>query len=138
MEGPEGGKPGGAVDRPTTVLIVDDEQAIHVALQRTLQRTGCSLLHAIDAEQALALASETVVHVAIVDLRMRGIDGHTFMRRLSARSPRTKFIAMSGQASMDDAVEAIRSGAVDFLRKPWTPAELFAALGRAWEAWEKG
>ena len=139
MHGADGTTPGAATgERRPTVLILDDEQPIHTALERTLQRTGCAIFHATDAEHGLALADATPMHVAIVDLRMRGIDGHTFMRRLAVRSPRTKCIAMSGQASMDDAVEALRSGAVDFLRKPWTPAEVFAALGRALDAYDKG
>ena len=64
---------------------------------------------------------------------MPGIDGHTLVRRLSAQKLDTAVLVMSGAGTMDDVVDALRAGAVDYLKKPWSAAELVSAVVRAEE-----
>lgn len=119
------------------VMLVDDEGSVRLALERGLQRCGCVVVHARDGEEGLRLARESVVQVALVDLRMPGIDGHTFLRRLRAQGSNTAVIIVSGQGGMDDVVDAMRGGAVDYLKKPWSQADLVAAYGRGLDAFER-
>lgn len=116
------------------VLIVDDDDSIRLALQRGLQKLGCEILHASDGETGLRMLKETTVQVVFLDLRMPGIDGHTFLRRLSTYASATRVVVVSGQGNMDDVVDVLRGGAVDYLRKPWSQAELVAAYTRALDA----
>ncbi len=116
------------------VLLVDDDDSIRLALQRGLQKLGCEILHAADGEAGLRMLKETSVQVVFLDLRMPGIDGHTFLRRLSTYASATRVVVVSGQGNMDDVVDVLRGGAVDYLRKPWTQSELLAAYTRAMDA----
>jgi HD-like signal output (HDOD) protein/CheY-like chemotaxis protein len=115
------------------VLIVDDEPTIRVALGRGLRRLGSEILEAQDGEVGLTLAVERQPHVIFLDLRMPGIDGHTFLRRLAATGCDAAVVVMSGQGRMEDVVDVLRAGAADYLKKPWNPAELLAAFSRAVE-----
>jgi hypothetical protein len=69
--------------------------------------------------------------VVLLDLRMSGIDGHTFLRRLEALGATLPVVVMSGTGTMEDVVDVLRAGAVDFIHKPWTRDELAGALSRA-------
>jgi CheY-like chemotaxis protein/HD-like signal output (HDOD) protein len=116
------------------VLLVDDDDSIRLALQRGLQKLGCEILHASDGETGLRMLKETSVQVVFLDLRMPGIDGHTFLRRLGTYASATRVVVVSGQGNMDDVVDVLRGGAVDYLRKPWSQPELAAAYTRALDA----
>ena len=124
--------PRGAGDRPL-VLIADDEEAVRNALGRNLFRLGCDVLLANDGEQALRAALDARPAVLFLDLRMPGLDGHTLLRALPEAGVDASVVVMSGQADMDDVIDALRMGAVDFLKKPWSSSELASALGRGVE-----
>ena len=117
------------------ILVVDDEEPIRVALGRTLRRLGFEVSEASDAEGGLAAIAASKADVVFVDLRMPKIDGHGFLQRLgsSAESQRPPVIVMSGEGKMDDVIEVLRRGAVDYLRKPWSLTELMSATTRAME-----
>ena len=121
------------------VLIVDDEEPIRVALGRTLRRLGFEVREATDAESGLAAVGTAKADIVLVDLRMPGTDGHTFLRRLQAaqHADPPSVIVMSGQGNMDDVIEVLRNGAVDYLRKPWSLTELMSATTRALEVRRK-
>ena len=120
-------------ERPPLVLIVDDEDTIRVALGRGLRRLGCEIIEAAGGESGLALVTERRPQVIFLDLRMPGMDGHTFLRRLPAIDTDASVVVMSGQGNMEDVVDVLRAGAVDYLKKPWSPSELMAAFHRAVE-----
>ena len=118
------------------VLVVDDEELLRVALRRTLTRLGFEVLEASDCGAALDAIDKLLPDVVFLDLRMPGMDGHTFLRRLQAKEPGVSppVIVMSGHGNMDDVIEVLRWGAVDYVRKPWTLNEIISAVGRALEA----
>lgn len=117
------------------VLVVDDEEPVRVALGRTLRRLGYEMLEANHGEVGLQMVTTRDPDVIILDLRMPGMDGHTFMQRLQAAGHRSppRVIVMSGQGNIEDVIKILRWGAVDYLRKPWNLTELMSAVTRALE-----
>jgi CheY-like chemotaxis protein/HD-like signal output (HDOD) protein len=118
------------------ILVVDDEELLRVALRRTLARLGFAVIEASDCDAALETVTSQAPDVVFLDLRMPGMDGHTFLRRLQTfpAAQRPPVIAMSGHGNMDDVIEVLRWGAVDYVRKPWTLNEIITAVARALEA----
>jgi HD-like signal output (HDOD) protein/DNA-binding NarL/FixJ family response regulator len=125
-----------ARDSAGKLLIVDDEEPIRIALTRTLRRLGYEISDLADPAAGLAAISTTDPEVVFLDLRMPLMDGHTFMRKLNAASLSRPpaIVVMSGHGNMDDVIEAMRLGAVDYLRKPWGLADLVSVTARAVEA----
>lgn len=118
---------------PRKVLIIDDDPTVRSAIARQVRRQGHQVLLADDGNAGLVVAGQRDPDAIIVDLRMPGIDGHTFVRRLAATGARAGVILLSGSATMDDVIDILRAGACDFLPKPWSLAELAVALERAFE-----
>jgi CheY-like chemotaxis protein/HD-like signal output (HDOD) protein len=116
-----------------SVLIVDDEEAIRVALARGLKRLGCEIAEARDGEIGLTMVAERKPQIIFLDLRMPGMDGHTFLKRLASLDSSACVVVMSGQGKMEDVVQVLRAGAIDYLKKPWSPAELIAAYNKGVE-----
>ena len=115
------------------VLIVDDDQGIRRALERSLGRLGYEVHQADRGEAGFQLATEIRPKVIFSDIRMPGMDGHTLLRRLNTSNLDAAVVIMSGSGTMDDVIDVLRHGAVDYLRKPWAPSDLIAAVGRAVE-----
>jgi CheY-like chemotaxis protein len=118
------------------VLVVDDEEGIRNVLRRHLAQLGYRVATAASGEEALALAERLEPAVIVTDVHMPGMDGHALLRRLGPLGLRSSVILMSGRGELDDAISALRQGAVDYLKKPWTVEELTAAIGRATELFE--
>lgn len=115
------------------VLVVDDEEGIRKALLRQLTQLGYEVALAPDGAEALALAERLQPAVIITDVHMPGMDGHALLRRLNPLGLQSSVILMSGRGELDDAISALRQGAVDYLKKPWTLDELGAVVRRATE-----
>lgn len=118
------------------VLVVDDEEAVRTVLGRHLTHLGYRVAMAATGEEALALAEKLQPAVIVTDVHMPGMDGHALLRRLAPIGLQSSVILMSGRGELDDAISALRQGAVDYLKKPWTIEELKAAMGRATELFE--
>jgi CheY-like chemotaxis protein/HD-like signal output (HDOD) protein len=115
------------------VLVIDDEEEIRTLLERQLRRLGYEVGHATNGQGGLEAALHSQPQVIITDLRMPGMDGHTLLRRLAAAGADIAVIVMSGQGNMEDVIDVLRAGAVDYLRKPWSSADLAAAVERGME-----
>lgn len=115
------------------VLVVDDDARLCAAAERALRHLGYETLVATGGDAGLQLALTHRPDVILVDVRMPGVDGHTLLRRLRSQGVECGVVVMSGHATVDDAIDAIRNGAVDFLKKPWTMPELAAAMARGVE-----
>jgi DNA-binding NtrC family response regulator len=113
------------------VLIVDDDESMRIACAQALEQTGFSVASAADGEQALAIAFCQSFDVALLDLRMPGPPGMEVLRRLKQDSPNLMVIIMTGYATIDSAVEAVKSGAYNYLPKPFTPEALTAIVSKA-------
>lgn len=115
--------------RPT-LLIVDDEESIHRALERTLRREPYELLHAYDAGEAEAiLAQRSDVDAIICDHYMPGTLGLDFMLHVRASRPRIISILLTAQADLGMVITAMNEGRLHrFFTKPWDGDEMRGAL----------
>jgi DNA-binding NtrC family response regulator len=104
--------------RPEHILVVEDEETLRRNLTRFLEQRGHSVTAFADAEAALASVPTTEYAVALVDLKLPGMDGLTFAERLFELSPETGVLIMTAYSSVESVVEALRRGAHDYLIKP--------------------
>lgn len=100
------------------ILIVDDEVNIRNALVTMLEKKGYQVCGAGTGEEALQHLQEARIDLVITDLRMPGIGGMEFLRRLKAQWSETEVVVMTAFGSIDTAVAAMRLGAYDYLTKP--------------------
>ncbi|MFA6317527.1 MAG: hybrid sensor histidine kinase/response regulator [Elusimicrobiota bacterium] len=119
--------------RSQTILVVDDDQDLLFMCAKLLRAEGYPVEEASSGSQAL---EKLVAHYDIVltDLMMPGMSGIELLRGVKARSPSTDVILMTGAPSLDTAIEAVKEGAYDYIRKPVTKDELRTVLRRCSEA----
>lgn len=106
------------------VLVVDDEENIVYAISRFLERKGCRVLAAGDADSALEAVREVEPAVALLDIVLPGMNGLRLAAEIKLRWPDCEMVMITGQSSVDSAVEAIHQGALDYLSKPFESLEI--------------
>ncbi|MGE3175324.1 MAG: sigma-54-dependent transcriptional regulator [Planctomycetota bacterium] len=126
-------EPAAAAPHPLKVLVVDDEESMRHFLARGLRRLGHDVQVAADGSAALATWSQQPFDVTVLDLRMPGLDGLTVLTRLRALDPGATVVLMTAHGNVQDAVEAMKLGAADFVQKPFELDELCMRLARAAE-----
>ncbi|HGM5581770.1 TPA: sigma-54-dependent transcriptional regulator [Pseudomonas putida] len=114
-----------------SVIVVDDEASIRTAVEQWLSLSGFSVQLFARAEECLAQLPQHFPGVVISDVRMPGMDGLQLLERLQAQDPDLPVILLTGHGDVPMAVEAMRTGAYDFLEKPFTPQHLLGSLRRA-------
>ncbi|MCS6327697.1 MAG: sigma-54-dependent Fis family transcriptional regulator, partial [Nitrospira sp.] len=100
------------------ILVVDDEVNIRGALVTLLEKKGHRVRGAGTGEEALEQLEVVPADLVMTDLKMPGIGGMEFLRRLKEKWPETELVVMTAYGSIDTAVEAMRCGAYDYLTKP--------------------
>ncbi len=108
----------------TKILVVDDDASIRFFLKEMLEHEGYQVTLADSGETALKYIEREEFDLALVDLKMKGLSGTDVLRVLRAQSPDTVVIMLTGQGSLESAVEALRQGAHDYLFKPCKTIEL--------------
>src|SRR6201993_71969 len=106
------------------LLIVDDELSVRDSLAKWFTEEGYEVGMAESANEALTRVAETTFDVALVDIKMRGTDGIELQRRLHEIYPDMLVIIMTGYASVETAVAALKNGAYDYVNKPLDPDEI--------------
>lgn len=107
-----------------SILIVDDELVMRRACQDVCNREGHRTQLAQNGYEALELLERDVFDLVITDLKMPGLDGIELLDRIKQQFPKIDVVIMSGFASIETAVEAIRLGAYDYFSKPMLPASI--------------
>lgn len=115
------------------ILIVDDEVNIRNALVTLLEKKEYRARGVATAEEALGLLETTGMDLVMTDLRMPGIGGMEFLRRLQTKYPGTEVVVMTAYSSIETAVEAMRFGAYDYLAKPIDRERLLIVVEKALE-----
>ncbi len=115
------------------ILIVDDEINIRKTLSVCLEAEGHGVVAVSNFEDAAAQSAARSFDLAFVDLRLGAADGLDLIPLLLAKNPGLKIIVITAYASIDTAVEAMRRGAADYIAKPFTPAQVKLAVGKASE-----
>jgi DNA-binding NtrC family response regulator len=112
------------------VLLVDDEKELCRSLSRVLRRRGFEVSTAWSGDEALEILKRHRIEVAVVDVKMPGMDGHALFAELRQRDPLIEVILLTGHATAESAAEGKRQGVFDYLLKPEDPEQL-ASLIRA-------
>ncbi|HET8931877.1 MAG TPA: sigma-54 dependent transcriptional regulator [Polyangiales bacterium] len=115
------------------VLVVDDEENIRLFLHTLLQKKGYAVRTADSAEQALSLLRQEPADFVLTDVKMPGMSGIELCRELRAQWPELVVVVMSAYGSVEQALEAVRVGAYDYLSKPFKQDEVLFALAKAEE-----
>src|SRR5262249_51437296 len=113
------------------ILIVEDEKILAESVAVYLERHGITALVAHTGEDGIRMAEESSPDVAVVDLRLPGIDGLEVLRRLRTVTPGTEVIMATAHASIASPVEAMKRGAFDYLNKPLDLDELKVVVDKA-------
>jgi len=125
---------GVSILKPEQVLIVDDERSVREVLSAFLTDMGYTTLPAASAEEALALMGGPEIAVALVDIKLPGIDGLQCLEEIKKLSPQTEVVLMTSYASLETAIDAIRKEAYAYLQKPFESLdEVWVTVRRALE-----
>lgn len=113
------------------ILIIDDEAAIRDSMSQVLRKEGYRVREAVDGKEGLKIFNQESFHVVFLDLKLPGIKGMEVLTKIKETSPETPVIIVTGYASIESAVEAMKRGAFDYMAKPFTPEELRVVTKRA-------
>jgi DNA-binding NtrC family response regulator len=119
------------VSSQSRILIVDDELSVRDSLSRWFEDEGYDTGTAEDANEALRKMAEGKWHLALIDIKMRGTDGIELQRRLAEIDPELIVIIMTGYASVETAVTALKNGAYDYVTKPLDPDDIAHSVHNA-------
>src|SRR5580765_2012168 len=116
-----------------TVLVVDDEPAIVDSLQKILERESLRVLTAGSGGEALEILRREPIWLLLTDLMMPGMSGMDLLRASKSVAPETETVLMTAYGTVENAVEAMKQGAYDFVTKPIKRAHLVRVIGKALE-----
>ncbi|MBN1351428.1 response regulator [candidate division KSB1 bacterium] len=108
----------------TRVLVVDDEEMIRKGCKKILSDMGMEVDMAENGKAGVELLQKNVYDMALVDLMMPGMDGIEFLQHVQQIDEKIVAIVITGYATIESAIKAVKSGAYDYLSKPFTPDEL--------------
>lgn len=113
------------------MLVVDDERIIREGAERILKKEGWKVATAENGIQGLELLKKDIFHILLLDLMMPGISGIEVLKQVRQSDPQLLVIVITGYATVENAVEAMKNGAYDFIPKPFTPDQLRIIVQRA-------
>lgn len=115
---------------PNRVLVVEDDEGLREALVDTLALAGYHSLEADSAEQALLMLKANTVDIVVSDVQMAGMDGLGLLRSIKQHWPKLPVLLMTAYANIEDAVSAMKDGAIDYMAKPFAPEVLLNMVSR--------
>ncbi len=119
-----------------SILVADDEESIRWVLSKALKKQGFSVDLAEDGYQARNLAQHNHYDLAVLDIKMPGIQGLDLLKQFRTDHPNTLIVIMTAEATMENAVSAMKNGAYDYLTKPFDLTALDAIILKAEKAAE--
>jgi DNA-binding NtrC family response regulator len=115
------------------ILVVEDEELKRITLQDALQEAGYEVQTVADGLAGLQVIENAQWDLVLTDLKLPGLDGLSLLNNIKRINPDTSVIVMTAYGTIDNAVEAMRSGAYDYITKPFTSEELIIKLRRLFE-----
>ena len=115
------------------VLVVDDEQNIRDGVERILTRMDFRVLKAARGDEGLSLLEKEKVSIVLLDMKMPGMDGMEVLERIREKDKEILVIVITGYATLEIAIRAMKIGAYDFISKPYEPEQLRIVVNRARE-----
>src|ERR671921_986676 len=122
-----------AVKTKGRILIVDDELVVRDSLGKWFASEGYTARPASGAREALEVIQQAEFDIALIDIKMPGMDGMELQSRLREADPDLTVVIMTGYAAVDTAVQALKRGAYDYITKPVDPDELSHLVANALE-----
>jgi DNA-binding NtrC family response regulator len=116
------------------MMLVDDEERFLLTTKKLLAKKGYDVQTAVSGANALEILRAQNVHVVILDVKMPGMDGIETLKAIKKLYPLVEVIMLTGHATVESAVDGLKSGAIDYLMKPTDVTEL---IQKAEEAFEK-
>jgi DNA-binding NtrC family response regulator len=116
---------------PKQILVVDDEPNLRRVLGAQLMRDGYEVHSVADGEEALKILREQYIDVVITDLRMPKLDGMELLRQALALEPELPVVIITAHGTVDNAVEALKTGAFDYITKPFDQNEVRNVVQKA-------
>ena len=116
------------------MMLVDDEERFLSTTKKLLAKKGYDVVTATSGAEALEKIRGQNIHVVILDVKMPGMDGNVTLREIKRQFPLTEVIMLTGHATMESAIDGLKSGAIDYLMKP---ADIDEVIQKAEEAFEK-
>ncbi len=113
------------------IVVADDDAGMRESVARALRREGFQVVAVEDGTAALEVLRKSPADVLIADLRMPGLDGLELLRAAKLLAPETEVVLLTGHGTVEEAVEAMKEGAWDFLTKPFDRAPLVRVVRRA-------
>jgi two-component system, OmpR family, phosphate regulon sensor histidine kinase PhoR len=113
------------------ILVIDDERIIRDGAERILTREGWEVSTAENGEKGLELIRNNAFHIVLLDLMMPGVRGMDVLKSVRETYPKILVIVITGYATVENAVEAMKNGAYDFIPKPFTPDQVRIVVRRA-------
>ena len=117
-------------EKDIPILVVDDEESIRSVLSQVLSEDGFTVTEAASGEEALVLFQKQPFDLVITDIVMPGISGIELLEKIRELNSDTQVIIMTSYASLDTAVSALRSGAYDYIFKPFEDIDVISAAAR--------
>jgi DNA-binding NtrC family response regulator len=115
------------------IMLVDDEERFLTTTRKLLAKKGIDAVTAAGGRQALDLLKNQNIHVVILDVKMPGMDGNETLKEIKTRFPLVEVIMLTGHATVESAIEGLKSGATDYLMKPTGIDELIQKVTEAFE-----
>ena len=122
--------------KTTQVLVIDDEKDLRDGAERILTRLGCAVLKAPRGDIGLEIIEKEDVAIILLDMKMPGMDGMEVLKRIMVMDKEILVIVITGYATLETAIEAMKIGAYDFISKPYEPEQLRIVVKRAREKLE--
>jgi CheY-like chemotaxis protein/anti-anti-sigma regulatory factor len=119
--------------RKSRVLVVDDEENVRLTTAAILDQEGYEVATASDGREALEIAGRGHFDLVLTDLRMEDMDGIALLHELQARYPSTVTVVLTGYATIESSIDALRQGVYDYLIKPCVVEDLKRTVRRALE-----
>lgn len=119
------------MSQPSRILVIDDEEVVLASVEKILMRDGSIIDKVTSAEAALEKLADTRYDVVIADLMLPGMNGLELLCKIREDKPEIPTIMITGFATIQNATQAMKIGAVEYLPKPFTRSELRGAVFRA-------
>ncbi|MBN2089111.1 response regulator [candidate division KSB1 bacterium] len=111
-----------------TVLIVDDEKNIRLTISQALESLELDIETAVNGEEALEKIKQKEFKLILLDLKMPGMNGIEVLRQIGQIQPQIRVIIITAHGTIENAVETMKLGAIDFIQKPFAPKEIRALV----------
>ncbi|BDQ38644.1 hypothetical protein SYK_30040 [Pseudodesulfovibrio nedwellii] len=119
---------------PANILLVDDEQGFVDTMAKRLDNRGLTVTIAYSGQEGIdALAANHFIDVVVMDVKMPGMDGNEALKVVKSEFPLVEVIMLTGHATVESAIEGMKSGAFDYMMKPCDLEELLVKVDEAYD-----